>query len=159
MSIVSTARNVATVGAGAAAAVILSAGIASAAATVHGPGTGAELSPGWLDVGKVCGKVTVEPGNHAVQGAVVTATITGTTTTGTATTNATGGYCISGAGLDDVIFNGGTVTLSIDPDPLEHPAGTFLPAHFPNGGAPLDLAWFQAHQSGLNATGANIAYK
>lgn len=151
--------RVALTGGSAACALALSMGTASAAATIQGPNTGAELTPPPRSSSQVCGKVTVEPGNYAVQGAVVTATITGTSTTGSATTNASGGYCINGSGFANKILTGGTVTLSVDPSSVSH-NGVVKNATYPNGGEPLDEAWFAAHASGgLNATGANIAYQ
>lgn len=75
------------------------------------------------------------------------------------TTNATGGYCVDGTGFAGQVFAGRTVTLDVDPDPLQFPSGVFLDATYPNGGAPLDLVWFIANATGTNITNANIAYQ
>lgn len=155
MSISTTIRKTTIAGTGAAAALILSAGLANAAVTVHGPGTGAEQTPpgssDWF-----CGKVTVEPGNQAVEGADVTVTLnTSPATVRTVTTDATGGYCVDGTGFaPQVLFFGRTITLSVSPDPVSGKN-----AVYPNNGNPLGLSWFAANANGTNIENANIAYQ
>lgn len=155
MTVTHLARKAALTGAAAASALLMGTSFAHAA-TVGAPGSGAEQSPPFFSANYVCGKVTTEPGNQAVIGATVTATLDTTPPqVKTTTTNSTGGWCIHGDGYAvEVTLNGRSVTLEVDPPNI----GGLTP-HLPNGGAPLDLAWFQAHQSGLNAVGANIEYK
>lgn len=155
MSISTAIRKTTIAGTGAAAALLMSAGLAHAAVTVHGPGTGAEKTPpgssDWF-----CGKVTEEPGNHAVEGAAVTVTLnTSPVTTRTATTDATGGYCIDGTGFaPQVLLFGRTVTISVDPSTVNGNTATY-----PNNGNPIGLAWFVANANGTNIESANIAYQ
>lgn len=148
-------RKAAFTSAAAASALLMGASVAHAA-TVGPPGSGVEQSPPFFSANYVCGKVTTEPGNQAVSGATVTATLnTSPPKVASTTTNSSGGWCIHGDGyMTEVTLNGRSVALSVSPSSI----GTLTP-NYPNGGAPLDLAWFQAHQSGLNATGANIEYR